>query len=193
GFDPTDPPPPPIATFDRHAPVVTVGSLSKVFWGGLRTGWLRAPAALVEALVERRLAVDLGSPVIDQHVALALIPSYAEVAAGRARQLAAGHAHLTTSLARALPEWETAPARGGLSAWIRVPGVDAAALAAVAARHGVTIIPGSRTAVHGTYTDHVRLTVVLPTDVMDAAVDRLVAAWDELRSGPTTAHRSLVV
>ncbi|MGV9681060.1 hypothetical protein ACWDSJ_37845, partial [Nocardia sp. NPDC003482] len=27
--------------------VVSIGSLSKILWGGLRIGWIRAPAALI--------------------------------------------------------------------------------------------------------------------------------------------------
>lgn len=192
-FDPAAPPPPALATFDRGAPVVTVGSLSKVFWGGLRTGWLRGPAAVVDAVVDRKLAADLGAPVVDQHVAAALVPRYREVAARRSAELAAGHTHLVDALARELPEWEPAPARGGLSVWVRIPGADALALAAAAERHGVRVVPGPRTSVHGTYADHVRLTVVLPPAVLDEAVARLAAAWQELRAGSSSARRSLVV
>jgi DNA-binding transcriptional MocR family regulator len=43
-------PPPPIAAFSRGGPVLTVGSLSKVLWGGLRIGWIRAPEAVLSRL-----------------------------------------------------------------------------------------------------------------------------------------------
>jgi DNA-binding transcriptional MocR family regulator len=192
GYDPDAPPPPPLAAFDRRAPVVTVGSLSKVCWGGLRTGWLRGPAPVVDAVVARKLAADLGGPVIDQHVAATLVPRYPELARRRRAELAAGHAHLVAALARELPDWEPAPARGGLSVWVRLPGADAVAVAAVAERHGVRIVPGPRTTVHGSHTDHVRLTVVLPPPVLDEAVRRLGAAWAEL-TGSSPARRSVVV
>ena len=39
-----EPPPPPIGAFQGEVPVLTIGSLSKVLWGGLRVGWIRAPA-----------------------------------------------------------------------------------------------------------------------------------------------------
>jgi DNA-binding transcriptional MocR family regulator len=38
-----DPPPPPLAHY-AGAHVLSLGSMSKLFWGGLRVGWVRAPA-----------------------------------------------------------------------------------------------------------------------------------------------------
>src|SRR5262249_9002937 len=43
-------PPPPIAAFDVAAPVLTIGSLSKLFWGGLRIGWIRASEELLSRI-----------------------------------------------------------------------------------------------------------------------------------------------
>ena len=37
--------PPPLAALAPDAPIISVGSLSKVFWGGLRIGWVRARPA----------------------------------------------------------------------------------------------------------------------------------------------------
>ena len=53
--------------FAAHLPrSVTVGSASKTFWGGLRIGWVRAPASLMPALLQQRLMLDLGAPVVEQ-------------------------------------------------------------------------------------------------------------------------------
>ncbi len=53
--------------------VVTVGSLSKPIWGGLRIGWLRASTDLVHRLAALRTSIDLGGPLLDQVVAASLI------------------------------------------------------------------------------------------------------------------------
>jgi DNA-binding transcriptional MocR family regulator len=45
-----DEPPPPIGAFQGEVPVLTIGSLSKVLWGGLRVGWIRAPAPVIQRL-----------------------------------------------------------------------------------------------------------------------------------------------
>ena len=43
--------------------VLSAGSISKVGWSGLRIGWLRAPAPLVETTKHLHLATDLGTSV----------------------------------------------------------------------------------------------------------------------------------
>ena len=58
--------PPPVALFDHAARVISVGSMSKPFWGGLRIGWIRAPAPVVARLAEARLAMDIASPGVDR-------------------------------------------------------------------------------------------------------------------------------
>ena len=55
--------PPPFAAFARPGAVVTLGSTSKTFWGGLRVGWVRTDARLVRRLILRRATEDLGSPL----------------------------------------------------------------------------------------------------------------------------------
>jgi DNA-binding transcriptional MocR family regulator len=60
------PPPPPLAAFNRDAPIILLGSAGKSFWGGLRLGWIRASARTIAALVQTRDTFDLGSPVLEQ-------------------------------------------------------------------------------------------------------------------------------
>src|SRR5207302_10819671 len=55
--------PPSLAELCRRAMVVTVETTSKVAWGGLRVGWLRAPARVVERSVQLRTSGDLGCSV----------------------------------------------------------------------------------------------------------------------------------
>ena len=92
--------PPPVAAFDRHARVVTIGGMSKPYWGGLRIGWVRGAAPLVARLAAVRVGVDMACPVLDQLVAVQLLdrgptrsspPAAAQLAgpAGRARRRAA--------------------------------------------------------------------------------------------------------
>ena len=57
------PPPPPVAVHGRE--VLTIGSMSKSFWGGLRIGWVRGPAELIARLTAVRTTLDLGSPIVE--------------------------------------------------------------------------------------------------------------------------------
>src|SRR5260221_574726 len=68
-------PPPPIAAFaPPDAAVLTVGSLSKAAWGGLRIGWVRGPTHLIERIAELKAMSDLGSPLLEQAVAARIVP-----------------------------------------------------------------------------------------------------------------------
>jgi DNA-binding transcriptional MocR family regulator len=43
-------PPPPLASYAQEGAVITIGSLSKIFWAGLRVGWIRGAVPLIERL-----------------------------------------------------------------------------------------------------------------------------------------------
>src|SRR5438876_200320 len=66
-------PPPPIAAHAPDAPILTVGSMSKLFWGGLRVGWIRAPVPLVSRLTGFKAVLDLGTSLPGQVVATHLL------------------------------------------------------------------------------------------------------------------------
>lgn len=71
GFPGTDPPPPPLAAYDES--VISIGSLSKVVWGGLRVGWVRAPIPLIARLARLRAVHDLGGNIPAQLAAARLL------------------------------------------------------------------------------------------------------------------------
>ncbi|MGY6501719.1 MAG: aminotransferase-like domain-containing protein [Acidimicrobiales bacterium] len=171
-----------LAALDRLAPVITVGSLSKVVWAGLRVGWIRADVAVIEALVSRRMVGDLGGSLPSQLAALSLMERLDVLVAERTSELRARHDRLLDLVADRLPEWEVPPATGGLSVWAHLPhGVDADTLAATAAAHGVAVVAGPTLSPHQGAPDRVRLSFVQPEPVLDEGVLRLAAAWDHLR------------
>jgi len=65
--------PPPIASFCLGASVVVVGSLSKLYWGGLRVGWARADEPLALRIARVKATHDLGSSVLGQAFAARLL------------------------------------------------------------------------------------------------------------------------
>lgn len=172
--------PRPLRSFDPGAPIVTVGSLGKVVWAGLRVGWVEAAPSLVRRLVARRVVADLGGDLLGQAVALALLDDLPQLAAARAAQLARRHRTLTVEIGRHLPTWEVAPSRGGTAAWVRVPGVDAEVVAAAAAVHGVHVVAGPLVSPHGGMRDRLRLAVTRPPGQLATAVARLAAAWGDV-------------
>ena len=58
----------PAASFGDER-TITVGSLSKAVWGGLRIGWVRADPAVIHRLMTARAASDMSGPLFEQIVA----------------------------------------------------------------------------------------------------------------------------
>jgi DNA-binding transcriptional MocR family regulator len=169
--------PPSLAQLCRRATVVSVETTSKVAWGGLRVGWLRAPAAVIERSVRQRTSGDLGCSVPAQLLALQLLDHYDTLIAARRRALRASAARLAELLTEALPGCTFDPPGGGLSLWVRLPGgADAAAFASRALRHGVSVAPGTFASPAGGH-DHLRLCHDRPDEELVEGAARLAAAW----------------
>ncbi|WIB36571.1 hypothetical protein [Curtobacterium sp. MCJR17_043] len=95
-----------------------VGSADKVFWGGLRIGWIRAAPELLHRLLLARPTGDLGTPTLDQLVARELVPQTAAVLEARRPALRAGRDGLVAALRERLPEWDVPSPAGGLTTWV---------------------------------------------------------------------------
>ncbi|MEU8118380.1 PLP-dependent aminotransferase family protein [Spirillospora sp. NPDC049024] len=183
--------PPPIAAYaPRGAEVLSADSLAKSVWGGLRTGWVRAPAATIERLARHKALADLGSPVIEQALAARLLPRLPDIAAARGAVLRQRLDHLTALLGERLPEWRFRPPSGGAALWIELPGRDARTFAQLALRHGVEVVPGSAMDPSGAHDGYLRLPFTFPTDVLTEVTVRLAAAWEELTARPAGAART---
>ena len=124
------------------APVVTVGSLSKLVWAGLRIGWVRAEAPVIARLARFKVLADLGSSLPGQVLAARLLRRAAAIRDARRRQACERRDALERALAAALPGWTWSRPAGGLCLWVRLPRGNAEELARVALRHGVAIVPG---------------------------------------------------
>ncbi|MFE3184311.1 PLP-dependent aminotransferase family protein [Streptomyces violascens] len=159
--------------------IVTVGSLSKTHWGGLRIGWVRAGSRLVNELAALRIHVDLAPSLVDQVLAKTLLPGMDDVLAGRLPELRERRDALADSLTRHLPEWRWQVPVGGLSLWVDLGRPIAGALARAALDHGVNIQPGSRFAADpGTHEHRLRIPFVHEPERTDEAVRRLAATLD---------------
>jgi len=172
------PPPPPIAAYDSAAPVLTVGSLSKLFWGGLRIGWIRASEEILARITRLKIMADLGGSLFGQLIAVRLLAESERVKGIRRREMHERLDRLTKLLRRHLPEWSWDAPAGGLSLWVRIPQGDANAFAQVALRHGVAVVPGSLASPDGGCTDRLRLPFVLEAAPMREGIERLARAWD---------------
>ncbi|CAM5473444.1 aminotransferase-like domain-containing protein [Streptomyces narbonensis] len=174
-----------------YGEVISVGSLSKVVWGGLRIGWVRGPAPLIARLARLKALHDLGSDLPSQLAAVRLLGDYASVLATRTAAVRAGHDHLRAELARRLPSWSCAPTTGGQTLWVRLPHGDGVSFAQLALRHGVAVLPGATADALGGSLRHLRLHFLAPPEVLTEAVRRLAAAWAEYAPGPDPERAAL--
>ncbi|GIH25588.1 putative GntR-family regulatory protein [Acrocarpospora phusangensis] len=169
----------PLAAYAKGEQLITVGSLSKLIWGGLRVGWIRAAAPVVSRLARLRAIHDLGGEVLAQLAAVALLDRVEEIRRDRIAILRRRHDHLRAELARRLPTWSCDPAHGGQTLWVRLPRGDASAYSQLAARHGVAVPPGPAFDSAGDHADRLRLPFTHPEAELTRSVARLAAAWAE--------------
>lgn len=190
--DISDSGPPPVAAFDPGSTVISLGSASKRYWGGLRIGWLRADEQTIASLARIRSTIDMATPVVEQLAVAALLDGSVQVESVRKAEIRDARDHLIALLADRLPEWRVPIPEGGLSVWAEMPRPEGSALAAMAQAHGLRVAPGPRFGIDGAFERFVRLPFTLPLADLDRAVDRLAMAADRLRSrGRPTAFPSL--
>lgn len=180
------PVPTPLAHFATGAEIVSLGSASKSFWGGLRLGWIRAPRALITRLLGFRPTMDLGTPIVDQLTAAHLLTNSDRILPQRREQLYARRAALRAALAAELPEWQPVAGSGGMSLWVQLPTPVSTALAATAPNYGVILAAGPRFGVQGAFERFVRLPYTRTEDDLALVVKAIAAAYDAL-----APHRDL--
>ncbi len=186
-------PPSPIAAYAPEAPVVTIGSLSKLVCPGLRVGWVRAPAWIVERLVRLRSALDLASPLLTQAIAVRVMEELDRARRLRRAQLKPRRELLAELVRKHLPEWSFRMPSGGLFLWVELPHGDARELAQIALRHGIVLLPGPHLSAVGRHERYLRIPFLAEPETLRTGVRRLAAAWKEYRSGGRGGDRALLV
>jgi DNA-binding transcriptional MocR family regulator len=153
--------------------VLAAGSAGKSHWGGLRVGWVRASADVVNRLVGVRRGLDLGSPVLEQLVLTELLDVSLD---DRRATLRAQRDALVEAVRRECPQWTFNVPAGGLSLWCRLPAPISTRLAAVAQNFGVRVVPGSFFSAHGGLERWLRLPYTRPVADLSEATRRLASA-----------------
>ncbi|BBX17579.1 GntR family transcriptional regulator [Mycolicibacterium duvalii] len=190
-----EPSPPPLVTelTARRDLVLTVGSMSKSFWGGLRVGWIRAERSTIATLTKIRPTVDMGTAILEQLTAAKLLAMADEVLPERRAMLRSRREFLRDLLAQRLPDWQPGPGAGGLSLWVRLPAPMSTALSAAASRIGLQVPAGPRFGVDGTLERFVRLPYALPEEHLDEAVTLLARAWHSITGAAPPEPVTVVV
>ncbi|GGR07993.1 aminotransferase-like domain-containing protein [Deinococcus ruber] len=173
--------PPRLAAFAPTAPIICVGSLSKLFWAGLRVGWMRVPASLAAPLIQSKTLCDFGSSMPSQMIALNLLQDLPTLRAERRAAVLPARDLLVNLLREKLPDWSFEVPSGGQFLWAQLPTRNASGFTHAARRHGVRLFPGASMGVTDLPDSYLRLPFTVPPEYLPEAVERLAAAWQSFR------------
>jgi len=176
-------------SFARHArrrspsdgsDVITVGSLSKSIWGGLRLGWIRADTAVIRRLAQARPAGDLGTPQMEQLLGEQILRSMPELLQRRRELLTEHRAVLTRLLGQHLPQWTVPYPDGGLSLWVQLDKPASSALTSLCEAQGLALVAGPKFSTDGAFERHIRLPFTSPVTDLEQGVLMLADTWEQL-------------
>jgi len=165
----------PMAAYGR---AVSIGSVGKSLWGGLRIGWIRADRPLVDRLVRARSAGDLGTPVLEQLVVAELLADLDTVLEARAAHLRRGRDRVVAGLRSAFPSWDVPSPAGGLSTWVGLGAPVSSQLTLAARREGLLLAAGPVFGVDGAFERFLRVPFSYGETETDRALAALRSAWD---------------
>ncbi|WFR68187.1 PLP-dependent aminotransferase family protein [Curtobacterium flaccumfaciens] len=172
-------------------PVVMIGSADKVFWGGLRIGWIRASRDLLQRLLLARPTGDLGTPVLDQLVARELVPRTEAVLEARRGYLRQGRDDVVGALRARLPEWDVPSPAGGLTTWVGLGRPVSSALVLAARAEGVVLASGGVFGPDGGFERFLRVPFTMPPADRVRLVDVLERSWERIGGETAGARGSL--
>ncbi len=185
--------PPSIGSIAPDATVLTIGSTAKLFWAGLRTGWVHTPPDWGVRMLATKTVADLGSPLLDQLLTVQLLARIDEVRTERIAQLRPRRDALVTALRSQLPDWQLRSPEGGLSVWAHLPSGNAEEFAELALAHRVAVVPGPALSVDDGNRRALRVAFVEPPDRLREAVARLAAAWASYEPAPPRPSARLLI
>jgi DNA-binding transcriptional MocR family regulator len=167
---------------------VIAGSVCKVVWPGLRLGWLRADAQVVNRLRSHKAVADMFTPAIGQILGLAVLDRYDELVGRRLAQLRPAADLVQDTIRGELPDWTCAPVRGGLSAWVSMPEqASATAFVQHAGRHGVLLASGRQFSAVDADCSTLRIPYTTDLATLAEGLRRIAQAWHTFDRHPATA------
>ncbi|OKI99235.1 aminotransferase-like domain-containing protein [Kitasatospora sp. CB01950] len=170
--------------------VVYLGTFSKIFAPGLRSGWIAAPEHLRHDLARVAEIISLSPSALAQGTLAAyysrngwteLIDRYRESYRERCTLMADA---LDAELGADSP-WTWQRPGGGFYLWLRHrDGVDATRYAQAAAAHGISFVPGGHFSIDGEHNDGIRLCFSnVPRKKITEGIARLAAVLAETPAG----------
>lgn len=169
---------PAIDEYDTGGYGVIAGSICKVVWPGLRLGWIRADAQVINRLRSHKAVADMFTPAISQALGLAVLRRYEPLVEQRLLQLRSAADFTIDTLRTEFEDWTFVEPRGGMSVWVTLPQqVSATAFVQHAGRHGVLIASGREFSSQDADCSNIRIPFTAPGAQLAAGLSRLAEAW----------------
>jgi DNA-binding transcriptional MocR family regulator len=179
---------PDVLPFAAYGAAITIGSVGKTVWGGVRVGWIRAERNIIQRLVRARSAGDLGTPILEQLLVVNLLEELDEIIAVRKQQLRTGRDRMLALLADRLPEWRVPSPAGGITTWVNLGAPVSSQLTLAARSVGIQIAAGPRFGIDGAFERFLRIPFSGSDEEMVRAVDGLAAAWANVGRHPVSVE-----
>lgn len=174
--------PPRLSAYAPESQIINVGSLSKLYWAGLRVGWMRAPRPLLAQLAQAKTLADFGSSLPAQAIALHLLADLPGLRRARSSAVTPARDLLVRLLREHLPDWSFTVPHGGQFLWIELPTPHVTAFTLFAQSYGLRLFPGASMGVEPLPDSFLRIPFTLPTEQLPEAVRRLAQAWQAYRA-----------
>ncbi|MDR2929990.1 MAG: PLP-dependent aminotransferase family protein [Propionibacteriaceae bacterium] len=158
--------------------LICVGTFSKLFWGGLRLGWIRTSSDRIRSLTELRKTVDLASSVPCQLKGIDLLAHVDQARIERQMMLNEHLAATQAAIREVFPQWTWRPIHGGSSLWVDTH-TDTVALVERAKRARIKLSAGPSFSANGGQRTMLRLPVWHAPDMARETLIRLAHAIDD--------------
>ena len=170
--------------------VITVGSMSKIAWGGMRIGWIRAERSVIARLLAVRPSFELGTALLEQCIAVELLSDMPALSSHVRGRLHDGRAAVQAGI-DAISEFRMPTTPGGLSAWVDIGAPLSTALSLAARGRHLILPPGPRFTTGGVLERRLRIPITLTPERTAEAMRRLSSAWDDVRGGSPSVSGAL--
>jgi len=175
---------PSIQRMSSHQNIISIGSFNKIYWGGLRIGWISANPRLVPSIVRVKARSDNGVSVPSQLVLETLLPRHQEIVSDRQVRVGITREAVSAQLVKDCPDWRVEDHSVGPSMWIRLPVSDSAKFVEYCYAHDLSIGYGGNFRADGRPSPHIKLALTLPVDVTTELVRQLAGLWRSFAAMP---------
>lgn len=161
------------AALSRLPRTVSVGSLSKTVWGGLRVGWVRSGRQLRRRMTNSAQLSITSPSALDELLAGVILGRLPAIVRRRRSRLRANLSALEAGLAR-LPGVAWTTPTGGMTLWLELTEQRSRRVVEAAARDaGLLLSAGDVFTPGGTDRRHIRIPFTAPPATLGVVVERL--------------------